>query len=173
MLPRKCMAPVAETRRDETRERSALGRPDISDPDFTQTSEHRTSPREKAHHLMPYGNYLLTSLHHCRTAHWHRHWRAPSTTLHHREPSRLLCYLLWSEPNAGTVPAGRWWRRPPTHSTVRLGDGDSDSDSDDRPDDDDSGVCAIRGPGPARFVTGAKRAESWKDALYLIPYVNY
>lgn len=61
VLPRKCMAPVAETRRDETRERSALGRPDISDPDFTQTSEHRTSPRKKAHHLMPYGNYLLTT----------------------------------------------------------------------------------------------------------------
>lgn len=170
MLPRKCMAPVAETRRDETRERSALGRPDISDPDFTQTSEHRTSPREKAHHLMPYGNYLLTSTTaaHCALA------PALARTLHHSPPPRTLPPpLLWSEPNAGTVPAGRWWRRPPTHSTVRLGDGDSDSDSDDRPDDDDSGACAIRGPGPARFVTGAKRAESWKDALYLIPYVNY
>lgn len=166
------MAPVAETRRDETRERSALGRPDISDPDFTQTSEHRTSPREKAHHLMPYGNYLLTST----TAALRTGTGTGAGALHHSPPPRTLPPpLLWSEPNAGTVPAGRWWRRQPTHSTVRLGDGDgdSDSDSDDRPDDDDSGVCAIRGPGPARFVTGAKRAESWKDALYLIPYVNY
>lgn len=108
------MAPVAETRRDETRERSALGRPDISDPDFTQTSEHRTSPREKAHHLMPYGNYLLTSSTTAalRTAHWHRHWRAPSTTLHHREPSRLLCYGLSPMQVRYLLDAGGAGRQP-------------------------------------------------------------